>query len=117
MHVNNLVGGGQDAEGAYLIWRPDASSQECKSFGRGAAAQRRGFTPLILSFIDGDAFAYAGKARELAAVSMMESAQTHPEATQHRLLWRIGGESGFTTFPAQVWQVGLTPWSAAALHT
>lgn len=103
-HANSVIGGGETAAGSFLLWRPDAASDECKFFAKGDAALRRGFTPIVLSFIDAASNSYVGTSRNLPMASMLENAVHHPEATEHKLLWRIGGESGFTCMPAHVWQ-------------
>jgi hypothetical protein len=58
-----------ESEGCYLLWRPDTSSSECRSLGVGDACLRRGFTALILSFIDAMARAYRGSWSPCHAVS------------------------------------------------
>ena len=103
-HANSVVGEGSMARGSFLLWRPDVASHECKWFARGNAALRRGFTPVVLSYIDDSSHSYIGTSRNLPMASMMENAKQHPETTLHKLLWRIGGEHGFTCVPATLWQ-------------
>ena len=92
---------------------------------------------LALSFIDADKHVYRGSWRNMpdgvagahALLShqpptkteqVMQGGTSHRTtggAVEHKLLWRVGGEAGFTCFPAIVWQpyhggivVDSEPW-------
>ncbi|EKX36239.1 hypothetical protein GUITHDRAFT_117597 [Guillardia theta CCMP2712] len=95
-------------EGSYMIWRPTASSR----LASGVLDHHRGFTLIAISYVRlGDFLCVAND-----ATMMIHS--WHNLKVEHKLVWAVGGEGGFTCFPHRMWApyrgaiiTNFNPWN------
>jgi len=104
-------------EGSYMIWRPTLSSR----VNSGVLDHHRGFTLIAISYVRLGEFLYKGNFRNLPDATMMVHSW-HNLHIEHKLVWAVGGEGGYTCFPHRMWapyrgaiSTNFTPWNSTPM--